>query len=165
MMWQGGVKVRRMVALALYAGLRCHEIAQIDCADVWVDIDDPIVVVRNGKGAKDRAVPLHGTLCGLLADIPRAGPLFPGRDHSRPMRAKSVARAITRHMEMCGVDGTPHQLRHTFGTGVARASNGNMVLTAELMGHESMNTTMGYVRLAQAGGAAVIGKIYERSVA
>lgn len=165
MLWHGSLRVRRMVGLALFAGLRCLEIANLDGVDIWRHHDPSVLVVRNGKGSKDRVVPLHEQLFDLLLGVPAAGPVFPSRRSNCPMRPKSVARAITRHMEACGVDATPHQLRHTFGTGLARASGGDMPLVAELMGHESMNTTMGYVRLATAGGVDVVRRLYAGSAA
>lgn len=161
LLWYGSMHVRRMIGLALFAGLRCFEIANLDGGDVWRHHEPPVIVVRNGKGAKDRVVPLHDDLTELLAGAPVSGPVFPAPCGGRSLRSASVARAITRHMLSCGVEATPHQLRHTFGTGLARASNGDMVLTAELMGHESMNTTMGYVRLAHTGGVDVVRRLYE----
>ena len=160
----GERSVRRMIALAFCAGLRTFEIARLDSADVWSHTKPPVVVVRNGKGGKDRSVPMHPILHELLVDLPASGPVFPGT-RGQPIRTDSVARAMTRHMQACGIEGTPHQLRHTFGTSFARACGGDMVLTAEMMGHESMDTTIGYVRLTRAGGEDVIGRMYQEDVA
>lgn len=43
---------------------------------------------------------------------------------------------------------TPHMgllLRHTFGTEAMSALGGNVMAVRDLMGHESVETTMGYV--------------------
>ena len=156
----GSKRHRRMVGLALYAGLRCHEIAGLHAEDVWSHVDPPILVVRHGKGGKDRSVNMHPALVELLSPLPSSGPVFPGRGIPT-IRAESVSQAIRAHLLSAGIDGTAHQLRHTFGTGLARASGGDMVLTAEMMGHESMTTTMGYVRLAHSGAANIIGRLYQ----
>lgn len=161
LLWYGTIHVRRMVGLAMFAGLRCFEIAGLDGGDVWRHHTPAVIVVRNGKGSKDRAVPLHVELRDLLDGVPASGPVFPSPSGNRSLRPASISRAITRHMQACGVEATPHQLRHSFITGIAAASDGNMVLTAELAGHESMNTTLGYVRLAHAGGADVVSRIYQ----
>jgi integrase/recombinase XerD len=155
----GSLRTRRMVGLALFAGLRCCEIAALHAEDVWVHADSPVVVVRNGKGGRDRVVPIHPELGLLLADLSPAGPLFPGRA-GETVRPASVSSTISRHLHLSGLNATPHQLRHTFGTELARVSGGDMVFTAELMGHASMNTTMGYVRLATGGGADIVGQMY-----
>lgn len=149
----GQLRVRRMVALAVFAGLRCHEIAQLRAEDVT----PAMIVVRNGKGGKDRTVPVHPTLGRLLDSLP-PGPVF--TIAGRPVHAASVSRSIARHLARAGVAATAHQLRHTFGTELARTSHGDMVLTAALMGHASMSTTMGYVALAQGAGADVVPRMY-----
>ena len=66
---------------------------------------------------------------------------------------------MTDHLARCGVTATPHQLRHTFGTEFARVSNGNLVQLAALMGHDSIDTTMGYVGWA-GDGADAVGRMY-----
>lgn len=160
LLWYGSVHVRRMVGLMMFAGLRCFEVAKLEAGDIWRHHRPPVIVVRNGKGAKDRSVPLHAELASLLEGAPASGPLFPSPSGSRPLRAESVSRAVTRHMQICGIEATPHQLRHSFITEVAYRSRGNMPLTASLAGHESMDTTMGYVRLIDTGGADVVSKLY-----
>lgn len=135
----GTLRQRRMVALGLYAGLRCEEIAQLDCAD----ITDDVIMVRDGKGAKDRIVDLHPYLRGLLVGIPRSGRLF--TRSGRPISSEAVSRTISRQFARCGITAKPHQLRHTFGTEMARCAHGNLVSVRTSMGHESMQTTMGYV--------------------
>lgn len=160
----GSRKVRRMIALALFAGLRCHEIAGLKAEDVWLHGDPPMLVVRHGKGAKDRAIPMHPELVSLMRDIPPSGPVFPGRDRPQ-MRPYSVSSAITRHLERAGIDGTPHQIRHTFGTELARQSGGDLLLTATLMGHESTATTMGYVRLTPGLAGAIVATMFGSAAA
>jgi integrase/recombinase XerD len=155
----GERRVRRMVALALFCGLRCHEIAGLHAEDVWLHGEPPVIVVRHGKGNKDRTIPLHPMVRDLLLDLPASGPVFPGC--GRPtMRPASIGQAIKHHLELTGIVGTPHQLRHTFGTELARASGGDMVLTATLMGHESMSTTMSYVRLTAGRAGDVISTMF-----
>jgi integrase/recombinase XerD len=140
----GPKRTRRMVALGLYAGLRAAEIAALDAGDVWTHQDPPLLVVRHGKGGKDRVIPMHPELVAMLADRPRSGPLFPGR-YSGHVTASAVSALLSRHFRRLGIEATGHQLRHTFGTELARRMKGNLVATAAVMGHESTQTTMGYV--------------------
>lgn len=157
----GSLKVRRMIGLQAYAGFRVSEIAHLDAADVWLHANPAVVVVRRGKGAKDRSVPMHPDLRRLMDGLPRNGPVFLSRARCHQMTPRAVSELIHDHMVRCAVAGTPHQLRHTFGTELARRSGGDMVLTAELMGHESATTTMGYVRLARTGFDEVVASMYE----
>lgn len=155
----GPRRVRRMIGLALFAGLRCHEIASLHAEDIWLHGEPPVVVVRHGKGGKDRSVPMHPDLVSLLRDIPTSGPVFPGRN-TPTMRPYSVSSAILRHLRTAGIDGTPHQIRHTFCTALARQSGGDLVLVATMAGHESTDTTMGYVRLTAGRAGAIIAGLY-----
>ena len=155
----GSRRVRSMVALAFFAGLRCKEISDLHSEDVWSHLPQPVLVVRNGKGAKDRTVPMHPELVSLLSGLPASGRVFEGRGGGA-MHRDSVSKAIRRHLSGAGIPGTAHQLRHSFGTELARVTGGNLVMVASFMGHESTNTTMGYVKLAAIGGAEAVGAMY-----
>jgi integrase len=100
-------------------------------------------VVRGGKGGKDRVVPIHAALARLLHGIPARGPVIVGH-HGHRVTPDTVGDIIRRHFAALGIDGTPHQLRHVFGTEAARAAAGDLVTVAALMGHASTSTTMGY---------------------
>ena len=102
------------------------------------------LVVRDGKGGKDRVVPVHPLLARLLDGIGHRGPVIVGR-HGGPVRPDTVGDIIRRHFRAHGIVATPHQLRHTFGTEMTRAAGGNLLVVARTMGHASTNTTMGYV--------------------
>lgn len=154
---------RQMVGCALFAGLRCCEVAALRGENVQTSI--PLLVVRNGKGGKDRSVPMHPMLVDLLDDVPASGLVFPNPRNGRQMLADTISSRITKHLRRGGINARPHQLRHTFGTELARASGGNMVLTAALMGHDSMSTTMGYVRLTSTHAVPVVSMMYAGSEA
>ena len=163
-MMSAKLPTRQMIALALLAGLRRFEIASLSAEDVWRHADPAVLVVRNGKGRTDRTVPMHPILCHVFTGLQTSGPVFPGLVDAT-VRPASVGAAIRRQFVRHGIGGTPHQLRHTFGTELARASGGDMVLTSTLMGHASMSTTMGYVRLAHSAGASIVGGMYTPAVA
>lgn len=162
MLLHGSRQVRRMVALMMFAGLRAGEVARLEGADLWTHTSPPVVVVRNGKGGKDRSIAMHPELLELVADVRGTGPVFPG-PAGAPIRSDSVSRAVQRQMRLTGIDGTPHQLRHTFGTEFARMAGGDLLRTAEVMGHESTDTTRGYTKLARPASDEVIRLMYSVS--
>jgi integrase len=127
--------LRVAVALAAYGGLRRAEIAAMTTDDI--NVAGRLIAVRNGKGGKDRMVPMHPALLVVLGSV-RKGRVVP-RSPDR------IGSAIAAHLRAHGVDCTAHQLRHTFGTELARASRGNIVLIGRMMGHASPSTTMNYV--------------------
>ena len=128
--------LRLMLALALYAGLRRSEIAALCTEDVRL-AGSPQLVVRNGKGGKDRIIPVHRDLASLLAARKRPGRYF-------DVTAKTVGDRCARHLQRCGIDASLHKLRHTFCTEFMRAAGGNLSLGARVMGHANPVTTQGY---------------------
>lgn len=137
----GRARTRLMVAFGLFAGLRAAEIAALDAADLALTQDPPVLIVREGKGRKDRVVPVHPILAAMCEGLP-AGAVFPN-GRGQPITASACGRTIKEHLHRCGIDATAHQLRHTFGTEFARQGGGLLAL-AGLMGHSSMETTKGY---------------------
>ena len=96
---------------------------------------------RAARTGSYRCIP---ALVRVLDGIGQRGPVIVGR-HGGPVRPDTVGDIIRRHLHHLDVHATPHQLRHTFGTEMARAAAGNLVVVARTMGHASMSTTMGYV--------------------
>lgn len=137
----GPLRTRRIVGLGMYAGLRNAEIAALDAVDVSLHHRE--LVVRDGKGGKDRLVPIHPMLAGLLEGIGVRGPVIVGR-HGRQVTPDTIGDIVRRHFRALGIVGTPHQLRHTFGTEMTRIAGGNLLLVAKTMGHANIATTMGY---------------------
>lgn len=128
-------RLRRMIALGAMAGLRSSEIAALQ----WADIDhgNGVLNVRQGKGSKDRTVPLSG---GLLAELGDPGE---GAVIGQEMSAKAVSMAIGRYMRACGVDLTAHKLRARYITRFISAT-GDAVAAAEVAGHAGIATIMRY---------------------
>ena len=156
----GRLETRRMVACGLFAGMRCAEIAALEGADVRMHVDPAVIVVRGGKGQKDRVIPMSPELIELLAGV-SSGPVFPNASTGRAMKPKSVSAAIKRHLQACGLEGVPHQLRHTFGTELGRLAHGDLQAVADAMGHESLKTTAGYAAYDGGRAAALIARMYK----
>lgn len=126
-------RTQTMVMLCALAGLRVSEVAALHADDVWVPHH---LTVRNGKGGKDRTIPLHPLLARELAG--RRGTII-------GTSGENVSKCIRHLFDTLDIDARPHDLRHSFGTEAARVAKGDLVLVAGLMGHESIATTLGYV--------------------
>ena len=140
-----------MVALGLYAGLRRSEIAALHSDDVH----GTYLVVRGGKGGKDRTVPLHPELVRMLSG--RTGRLF-------TVSPDTISRRIKQHLASCGITATAHQLRHTFGTELARTSSGDLLMIGALMGHANVATTMGYTQLGGDLGQSAVARMFTKAL-
>lgn len=134
-------KTRAAIILAAYAGLRVHEIAKFRGEDL--DLDERVLLVV-GKGGVTYRLPAHERILDVALVLPRRGYWYPGpgKDHiaSRTMTAR-----ITNAMRKADVPGTPHALRHWYGTHLLR-EGADAVTVQELMRHASLSTTQVYVK-------------------
>lgn len=142
---------RLMIRLGAECGLRRGEIARVHSDDVVADNAGRSLIVR-GKGDKQRIVPLPDDLAGIIMDA--RGYLFPGRFGGHVEESY-----IGDHISRLLPDGyAAHTLRHRFAT-TAYAATHDLFVVAELLGHESVETTEHYVampdgRLREATAAA-----------
>jgi integrase/recombinase XerC len=156
-------KVRLMVALMAYAGLRAGEVAKIRREDILDQVDPPVIFVADGKGGRQRVIPCHPAILDALMRHPvSAGWLFPKvigpgahREHVHPAFITNV---VADHLRACGIDATGHQLRHTFGTQVYRHTL-DLRTTQEVLGHASPVTTAGYAAWTPSAAAAGVAEI------
>lgn len=130
-------RVRLMIQLAAWHGLRRGEIARVATADVTPSPGGWSLIVH-GKGGKDRLVPLNDPTAAALRTVP-AGWVFPNGMGSH-LSAGHVGVLITRELPR-GV--TPHMLRHRFATVVYRRTLDIRNLQ-RLLGHASVATTQRY---------------------
>lgn len=130
---------RLMIRLGAECGLRRGEIALVHSDDVVADSAGRSLIVR-GKGDKQRIVPLPDDLAGIIMDA--RGYLFPGRFGGHVEESY-----IGDHISRLLPDGyAAHTLRHRFAT-TAYAATHDLFVVAELLGHESVETTEHYVAM------------------
>lgn len=128
-----------MIRLGAECGLRRGEIARVHSDDVVADSTGRSLIVR-GKGDKQRIVPLPDDLAGIIMDA--RGYLFPGRFGGHVEESY-----IGDHISRLLPDGyAAHTLRHRFAT-TAYAATHDLFVVAELLGHESVETTEHYVAM------------------
>lgn len=128
-----------MIRLGAECGLRRGEIARVHSDDVVADNAGRSLIVR-GKGDKQRIVPLPDDLAGIIMDA--NGYLFPGRFGGHVEESY-----IGDHISRLLPDGyAAHTLRHRFAT-TAYAATHDLFVVAELLGHESVETTEHYVAM------------------
>lgn len=134
--------VRAWLVLGGWAGLRCAEMAGLTAEDV---LTDQQVLLVNGKGGRQRLVPIHPRVAEVLPHGGR-GPLW-RRPDGRAYPAAYVSRAIGEHFDALGMAWTAHQLRHRFATRVHQAT-GDLLVTQGLLGHSSPTTTAIYAQFS-----------------
>lgn len=137
----------------LYLGLRVSEL----CALLLERIDLPgrTVLVYQGKGGKDRTVPiperLLGPLSGWIGEC-SSGPLFPSpKNPDRPLSDRMIRYVVEACARRAGItrpDPTqrvsPHKLRHSYATRLL-SRGADLVAVKDLLGHSNISTTSIYL--------------------
>jgi site-specific recombinase XerD len=143
---------RVLLQTAYACGLRVGELLHLAVGDI--DSARMVIVVRQGKGAKDRLVPLSARLLGELRTYwrmhqPRLW-LFPGLKPGRPLHPAGVQRWFHRARRAAGIDkpATPHTLRHSFATHLLEAGV-DVVTVQKLLGHTDLTTTSRYLHVSR----------------
>lgn len=141
---------RVLLQTAYACGLRIEELLHLRVTDI--DSARMVVSVHQGKGGKDRIVPLSKRLLEVLRDYwrtcrPRHW-LFPGKPAERPLCATNVQRLCQRLVIQTGLTkhATPHTLRHSFATHMLEAGVDLLTLQA-ILGHNHLQTTALYLHV------------------
>lgn len=140
-----------MIRLMLATGLRAGEAVAL--RPEHVDLDTCRLVVREGKGAKDRTLWFGDEMGELLRAWtlrrPESPYLFPTRDggqlstrYLRAMVKRIAKKAIVQEADRV----SPHTLRHTFATDLYRETK-NLRLVQKALGHASIQTTQIYTHI------------------
>ena len=142
---------RVLLQVAYGCGLRLQELLHLRVSDI--DSARMVVHVRQGKGAKDRLVPLSLRLLQELRAYwkvcrPRAW-LFPGQTADGTMTASNLQRRFGRLVQQVGLTKhcSLHTLRHSYATHLLEAGVDVLTLKA-LLGHASLQTTARYLHVS-----------------
>jgi integrase/recombinase XerD len=145
-----GVMDRAWVHLMLYSGLRTCEVRRLRVGDI--DWEARRIRIEQSKGLKDRLVYFNtGTLEALQAWLVLRGEANYLSDRifiyrHRPLSSRYCQERLETYGGRCEVKITPHQLRHSCAT-LLLNSGATIVTVQMLLGHEKIDTTLGYARL------------------
>ena len=142
-------ETRLMLLLGGYAGCRLSEIAAVHSGDIT---DQGLLI--EGKGRKERLVPIHPRLADALVGIDGwafPSPIREGQHVGHDYVASRLERVIP-------APWTAHSLRHRFGTMTYRACK-DIRVVQQLMGHSSIQTTAGYTLVDDDALAAAVNAV------
>lgn len=145
---------RTLLFCAYGAGLRLSEACHLCVGDI--DAKRMVLVVRNGKGNRDRYAILSPVLLDALRHYyrqvrPPQPFLFQGKVPGKPVPAQGVQTALRMALQRSGVAKrvTPHTLRHAFATHSLEAGTDLRVIQT-LLGHANIRSTVRYVHVSTA---------------
>lgn len=137
----------------LHSGLRTGECVDLRSGDL--DLHGKRLIVRQGKGQRDRLVYLSEISCQAIQAYLRQKPRRPSdplwlRKNGRPISPYWLRAHVARVGKEIGIENLyPRRLRHTCAT---RLLNAGMKITRiqKLLGHKRISTTMIYARVEDA---------------
>ena len=157
-----GFRDRTIFEVLYSTGLRRSELLNLDIEDA--NLESGFLLVRQGKGGKDRVVPigrvasryLETYLAGIRPELlkngpdPKAGAIFLSTRGKR-MSCNTLNDLVPRYARQAGlsISVSPHTFRHSCATHMVRNRAG-LRHVQEMLGHKHLTTTQTYVRLTMA---------------
>jgi len=152
-----GKRDRAILEVLYGTGIRRGECARLDVQDL--DLREGTLLVRNGKGMKDRLLPIPerasralvaylGDARPLLLKDPAQPALFLTAWWGRRLSEAALSFLLRRHAVAAGTPGVhPHALRHTCATHLLRGG-ADIRHVQEVLGHRWIKTTALYTRVS-----------------
>ena len=153
------LKARVMLSLCYGCGLRAGEVVRLKVKHI--DSAQKIIRIEQSKGRKDRNVMLSPEMLDLLRQWWKARRgfdastpvqerwLFPGRRPGTPMTTRQLSRLFHEAADEAGIKKNVglHALRHSFATHLLERGTDIRIIQV-LLGHEKLDTTARYTRVA-----------------
>ncbi len=145
------LKHRFIIGMLYSCGLRINELLSMKTAHL--DLKRKQVLIKNGKGRKDRYVSIADSMQGLIRNyLTTYQPqdyLVEGRE-GKAYTATGVRSFIKQSCRKAGIQKnvTPHTLRHSYATHMLENGVGLRHIQ-ELLGHSKPETTMLYTHIAR----------------
>jgi len=163
-----GIRDRAMLETLYATGIRRMELANLSLYDV--DTEQGALMVREGKGRRDRMVPIGARACRWIATYcdgvrpslvtdPRDTTLFLA-DDGEPFHGDRLTPLVKRYLEAAGIrrPGACHLFRHTMAT-LMLENGADIRFIQAMLGHASLETTTVYTRVS----LAKLREVYERT--
>ena len=143
-----------IVELAVKTGLRRSELANLEAKDIQPDF----LVVRNGKGGKDRVIPLVVNIAKRLKNFTQG---MKPEEKVFKLKAECISNKIRQFAKKAGLTGFhTHTMRHKFATDLLERG-ANIKQVQELLGHDNLATTEVYLSTTDQGKRDAINRLDE----
>lgn len=150
-------------SMFIYAGIRKKELLNLKFTDV--DIENLTIFINQGKGSKDRVVPISYTLAQTLKRYleerkrlnKTCSEFFVSLNRNKGFTDSGLKRLVQKIQQASGIKFTIHKLRHTFAT-LMLEGGCDIYSLSRMMGHSDIKTTTIYLAASAEHLRAQIGK-------
>lgn len=149
-----GWRDRAIFMIMLRCGLRVEEVAHLSLGDI--DLKRRILLIQDGKGAKDRIVYISNDALHALLDYLKVRPtnkvkkvflVEKGPLTGQPISIRGIQKRMEYYAHKTGLRISCHHLRHTMATQMLNA-DADLSTIQDLLGHNSIKTTQRYCRVS-----------------
>ena len=146
------VKHKTMLSLVYACGLRRSELLNLKPSDI--DSKRHLLIIRQGKGKKDRVVPISDKMIEMLRGYykmyrPKVW-LFEGQKMGEQYSEASIQKVLHNALVIADIKKpvTLHWLRHSYATHLLESGT-DLRFIQELLGHKSSKTTEIYTHVTE----------------
>jgi len=153
-----------IISILFYTGIRRAELLNIDWNDF--NLEKNTLLIRSGKGNKDRIIPIHKSLIPLIESylnqrLPlKNNALFIG-EAGRRLCITSFTDMLRMYLRLSGLAKkgySAHSFRHSFATHLIE-SGADIFKVQRLLGHQSLDTTKIYINFNSSQMAKAVNKL------
>jgi integrase len=148
------IRAKGIFSLVLYTGARLSDVTYLELSDLTISDRKGTVFFRQGKGSKQRVVPLplqaRKALSSYLATRPPIDSQRVFLGERGALNKRGIQAVFEKYRALTGIENLHcHVLRHTFSHRFLSSSEkggagGNLVQLASILGHESLNSVKIY---------------------
>jgi len=147
---KNNVRDKLVLSLLYYTGIRKSELLNLNWTDI--NLSKSFIIIRRGKGGKDRLIPLHKEVTSLLDKylekrLPLKTEALIIGEQGRRMCKCSFVNLLKMYLAISGLKRkgyTAHSFRHSFTTHLIEAGV-DLFKVRKLLGHASLDTTKIYI--------------------
>lgn len=148
------IRNRAIINTFLYTGMRLNELLSLQFVDVNTEQQE--IIIKKGKGNKERIMPIHPKLLPILKTYIKERKkcknqsvwFFQSIKMPTQIMPKTLHNICKKISKASGVKFTPHNLRHSFARNCINAGLG-LYQTKEMLGHASVSTTEIYLSISK----------------
>lgn len=151
-----GIRDRAVLEVFYSTGIRLGELCSLTIYDA--DLQGKMLRINQGKGRKDRVVPLGKHAIRFLREyISKIRPHFTKKNRKsrtlfvnqqgQPLSKQVVSIMVRSSAKKAGLKKqvSAHILRHTFASGLVK-NGADVVAVQKMLGHRDLQTTQGYIK-------------------
>jgi len=147
---KNNVRDKLVLSLLYYTGIRKSELLNLNWTDI--NLSKSTIIIRRGKGGKDRLIPLHKEVTRLLdlyldKRLPLKTEALIIGEQGRRLCNSSFVYLLKMYLILSGLKKkgySAHSFRHSFATHLVEAGV-DLFKVQKLLGHASLDTTKIYI--------------------